>query len=78
MKNYKSKLLQVLLFITTIIGTSSFINNKSKDTKEVAEEKNDQKFGNISNNNNEKDSQFLVNDAEIHREEIITFLSANY
>ncbi len=67
MKNYKSAVLQATFLIATIIGTSSCMNNKPEDTKEVAEEKNEQKF---DNNNNEKDAQFLVDAAEINREEI--------
>lgn len=67
MKNYKSKVLSATLIIATIIGTSSCMNNKSEDTKEVAEEKNEQKF---DNNKNEKDAQFLVDAAEINHEEI--------
>jgi len=67
MKNYKSSMLQATFIIAAIIGTSSCMNNKPEDTKEVAEEKNEQKF---DNNNNEKDAQFLVDAAEINREEI--------
>ena len=67
MKNYKSSMLQATFIIVAIIGTSSCMNNKPEDTKEVAEEKNEQKF---DNNNNEKDAQFLVDAAEINREEI--------
>jgi len=66
MKNYISSLKATLL-IAAIIGTSSCMSNKPEDTKEVAEEKNEQKF---DNNNNEKDAQFLVNAAEINQEEI--------
>lgn len=67
MKNYRSSVLQAAFIIAAIIGTSSCINNNPADTKEVAEDKNEQKF---NNNNNEKDAQFLVEAAEINREEI--------
>lgn len=67
MKILKSTMLQATLIITTIIGTSSCTNNKPENTKDVAEEHNDAKF---DNNKNEKDAQFLVNIAEINREEI--------
>ena len=60
-------MLQATFLIAAIIGTSSCMNNKPEDTKEVAEEKNEQIF---DNNNNEKDAQFLVNAAEINHEEI--------
>jgi len=59
--------LQAAFIIVAIIGTSSCINNNPADTKTVAEDKNEQKF---NNNNNEKDAQFLVDAAEINREEI--------
>lgn len=67
MKNIKSRVLQVTLIIGVIIGTSSCMNNKPEETKVVAEEKNEQKFDNIST---EKDAQFLVNTAVISREQI--------
>jgi putative membrane protein len=67
MKNYRSSVLQAAFIIAAIIGTSSCINNNPADTKEVAEDKNEQKF---NNNNNEKNAQFLVEAAEINREEI--------
>lgn len=67
MKNYKSKLLQATFVFAAIIGMSSCTGNKTEDTKEVAEEKNEQKF---EESKNEKDAQFLVNAAEISFEEI--------
>lgn len=67
MKNIKSRVLQATLIIGVIIGTSSCMKNKPDNTKEVAEEKNEQKF---DNNKNEKDAQFLVDAAEINHEEI--------
>lgn len=60
-------MLQAAFIIAIIIGTSSCMNNKAEDTKAIAEEKNEQKF---DNNNNERDAQFLVDAAEISREEI--------
>lgn len=67
MKNYKTKVLSATLIIVTIIGTSSCMNTKTEDTKEVAEDKNEQKF---DNNDNEKNAQFLVDAAQISREQI--------
>ena len=54
-------MLQATFIMAAIIGTSSCMSNKPEDTKELAEEKNEQKF---DNNNNEKDAQFLVDAAE--------------
>ena len=63
----KEKLLPVI-FVTIILFNASCSNNqKMQDTKEVAEEHNEAKF---DNNKNENDAQFLVNAAEISREEI--------
>ncbi len=67
MKNYKSKVQQATLIFATIIGTTSCMNHKPLDTKKVADEKNQEKF---DYNSTEKDAQFLVNAAEINREEI--------
>lgn len=67
MKKSKSKVLLATFIIATMFGTTACNNNKPKDAKDVAEEKNDQKF---ENKNNEKDAQFLVNAVEINREEI--------
>lgn len=67
MKNYKSKVLLATIIFAVMFGNSSCSNNKPEDTKEIAENKNDAKF---DNNKNEKDAQFLVNAAEISREEI--------
>ena len=65
MKNPQSKVLQATLIIATIFGTSSCKDNTPEDTKEVAEEKNEQKFDTINTENN---AQFLVEVAEINRE----------
>lgn len=67
MRNNTFKVLQAILFIAVIISTSSCMNNSLKDTKEVAEEKNEAKF---DKSGNERDAQFLVNAAEINIEEI--------
>lgn len=67
MKNYKSKVLQATLIIAVMFGTSSCMNSKPEDTKDVAEDHNDAKF---DKNSSEKDAQFLVNAAEINMEEI--------
>lgn len=67
MKNYKSTVLQAILFTTVIIGASSCMNKEAKDSKEVAVESNDAK---LNKNSSEKDAQFLVNAAEINIEEI--------
>lgn len=66
MKNLQSTVLQLTLIIATIIGTVSCTTNKQEDTKEVAEDRNEAKFENKSEN----DAQFLVNAAEINMEEI--------
>ena len=67
MKNYKSKVSLAVLIIAAIIGTSACMNSKPEDTKEVAEENNEEKF---DNNSTEKDAQFFVNAAEMSFQEI--------
>lgn len=67
MKNYTFKVLQSTVIIAAIVGTTSCMNKKNEDTKEVAEELNEQKFDKKSN---EKDAQFLVDAAEINRKKI--------
>lgn len=71
MKKVSSKKLGLLLqvtFVTAVLLFASCGNNqKPKDTKEVAEDQNDEKF---DQNKKEKDAQFLVNAAEINMEEI--------
>ncbi len=66
MKNPKSRVLQLTLLAAVIIGTMSCMSTTAKDPKEVAEAQNDKKFENKS----EKDAEFLVNAAEISRDEI--------
>jgi putative membrane protein len=66
MKNYKSSMWQAIFIISVIIGTSSCINNKPEDSKEVAAEINEQKI----DNKNEMDAQFLVDAALVNREGI--------
>ncbi len=65
MKNFKKACCQATLIIAVIVGTTSCMNSKPEDTKEVAEEKNEQKF---DNKITEKDAQFLVNAAEMNME----------
>ncbi len=67
MKNYKSKILLATLFIVAMLGLQSCDDSKTEDTKDVAEEYNNAKF---EDNKNEKDAQFLVDAAAIHRQEI--------
>ena len=71
MKNIKiseSFLFQVIAISMVVFGMISCTNNRMDDSKEVAEEHNDQKFDN--NQEKEKDAQFLVNAAEIYLAEI--------
>lgn len=56
-----------MLVITLVVATSCNNNQKPEDTKDIAEEHNKAKFDNTAN---EKDSQFLVDAAEINLEEI--------
>ncbi len=67
MKNYKSKIFLATLFIVAMMGLQSCDDSKTEDTKDVAEEHNNAKF---EDNKNEKDAQFLVDAAVIHRQEI--------
>lgn len=62
MKNLKKAYYQATLIIAVAAGTTSCMNSKPEVTKDVSEEKNEQK---IDNTINEKDAQFLVNAAEI-------------
>ncbi len=55
------------LLIFALTAGSVACNNQREDPKEVAEDRNDQKF---DENKNEKDAQFLVNAAEINLKEI--------
>lgn len=54
-------------FVATILLIASCTTNASEDTKEIAEDANDEKF---EDNEKEEDAQFLVNAAEINLEEI--------
>ena len=62
----KTMLLATLVAFILLVASCGY-NQKPKDTKEVAEERNEAKF---ENNKQEKDAQFLVNAAEINLEEI--------
>jgi putative membrane protein len=67
-KRIQTNSLKVTLIAIALIGaTSCTDNNKPEDTKDVAEEHNEAKFDNTAK---EKDSQFLVDVAEINLEEI--------
>lgn len=67
MKNQHTVFLQAALIFVVLLGAVSCVSKKTDDTKEEAEEHNEAKF---NDSNNEKDAQFLVNAAEINREEI--------
>lgn len=67
MNKFKSTLLQATFVVAVIITGTSCSNNKSEDAKDVAEEKNEQKFVNKSS---EKDAQFLVDAAAMNLETI--------
>lgn len=56
-----------LIAIVLVVVTSCTQNKGPEDTKDVAEESNEAKF---DNTDKEKDSQFLVDAAEISLEEI--------
>jgi putative membrane protein len=66
MTNLKSATIKAALLMALIAGNFA-CNPKPDDTKEVAEERNDDKF---ENNSSEKDAQFLVEAAEINIREI--------
>jgi putative membrane protein len=68
MKNYKSALLQAIVFITVIIGASSYMDSKSEDSQEVAHTINDEGF---DKRRSEEAADFLLNVAEINSDEII-------
>ena len=55
------------IFIAMIVMMVSACSQQPEDTKEVAEDRNDEKF---ETNKSEKDAQFLVNAAEINLMEI--------
>lgn len=67
MKNCKSTVLQALLLMTLIMATSSCMNKKSQDNKEMANDSNDAKF---DKTNEKNDAHFLVNAADINIKEI--------
>ncbi len=68
LRNFKTVCLQAVLIGSLFIGiTSCSESSETKDSKEVAEDYNDAKFGKKSQ---EKDAQFLVNAAEINLDEI--------
>lgn len=63
----KKTMLQLTFLIGILLLASCDYNQNSEDSKDVAEEQNDEKF---DNNKQEKDAQFLVDAAEIHLEQI--------
>jgi putative membrane protein len=70
MKTINSTILKTNLFAVAFVGIFSFMscsqNAETKDTKEIAEDSNDQKFSDAK----EDDAEFLVSAAEINLEEI--------
>jgi len=64
---YRSALLQTVLALAITVGTFSCDSKKPEDSKDVAEENNDAK---LENKSNEVDAQFLVNASEVNMEEI--------
>jgi putative membrane protein len=68
MISYMKKGMLLLTFAFTLLFISSCTDTRQPDdTKEIAEDQNEEKF---DNNKQEKDAQFLVNAAEINLEEI--------
>lgn len=67
-KNFKSAIIDTMLMVAIVIGVSSCGDaNKPEDTKEVAEEQNEEK---IDDRKGENDAQFLVDAAEMNLMEI--------
>ncbi len=66
-KFIKNTMIQATFVALIVLVASCGYNQKPKDTKDVAEERNDEMF---DNNKKEKDAQFLVNAAEINLEGI--------
>jgi putative membrane protein len=63
----KKTLITATVVAFVLLLASCGVNQKPEDTKDVAEEQNDETF---DNNKQEEDAQFLVNAAEISLEEI--------
>ena len=64
---FREAMLLVTIVTTTFLIASCGYNQKTTDTKEVAEDQNDENFDNYKQ---ERDAQFLVNAAEIDLEQI--------
>lgn len=64
---FKKTLLQVTFVGTILLIASCNFSQKPMDTKEVAEERNEEVF---DSNKQERDAQFIVNAAEINMEQI--------
>lgn len=66
--SYLTEVLLLVIFVTTTLITTSCGNNQnSKDSKAIAEERNEAQF---DDNKKENDAQFLVNAAEFNLEQI--------
>lgn len=64
----KRKLLQLGFFVIIILIASCSNDKRNQDSKDVAEERNEEKF---DNRNQERDAQFLVDASEINVEGIL-------
>lgn len=67
MKSFNSKVVQVTLVLASVLGFSSCMNTKVKDTRELATDRNEEKFDNKSKI---KDAEFLVDAVEFSLKEI--------
>lgn len=65
--NYLRGAFILAIVVANILFFTSCTSNKKEDTKEIAEDRNEEKF---DDNDKENDAQFLVNAAEINLEEI--------
>lgn len=63
----KATVIQATFVAFIVLFASCNYNQKTEDTKDVAEERNEEKF---DDNKRQKDAQFLVNAAEMNLEEI--------
>lgn len=72
MKNCKTILVQAMIFLAVILGSScgNKTDKKDIDTKEAAQDSNEVKMETANTKSTEKDAKFLVNVAEINIEEI--------
>lgn len=63
----KQTMIQTIFVALILVVSSCNFNQKTQDTKDIAEEQNEAIF---DNNKKERDAQFLVNAAEINMEQI--------